>query len=250
MKLLTILLFLVADIYALDISSQSQAVNVAGKQRMLSYRMFKDHLMVSMDNNYKNPDGDMKKSMDSFNSALDALGVFSKDAKVQTLIKEARKEFDSVKSMLAITITKENAIESLDKTISLRTVSHKITIALESMNKKDKDGIVNKSGRLRAISQVIASVYLLKVMGVESPKIDKTMKRVMGVFRETLDTLKVSPLRDDIVDKKLKKLESIYLFFDVMNDAKSFVPTIVNKKSNKMLKYSDELTSIFVKKLK
>lgn len=250
MKLLIVLLFLISDIYALDISSQSQAVNIAGKQRMLSYRMFKDHLMVSMDNNYKNPDGDMKESMENFDGALVELGAFSKDAKVQTLLKEARKEFDTVKSMLSLPITKENAIDSLNKTISLRTASHKITIALESMNKNDTNGIVNKSGRLRAISQVIASLYLLKAMGVDSPKIDKTMKKAMGVFRETLDILKSSKLRDKIVDKKLKKLESIYLFFDIMNGAESFVPTIVNKKSNKMLKYADELTSIFVKKLK
>lgn len=238
------------DIYALEISSQSQAVNIAGKQRMLSYRMFKDHLMVSMDNNYKNPEGDIEKSIESFSSTLIALGAFSKDAKIKTLLKDAKKEFDSFKVMLGTPITKANAIESLDKTIALRTVSHKITIALESVNKKDENGIVNKSGRLRAISQVIASLYLLKTMGVESPKINKTMKTVMGVFRKTLDTLKSSQLRDEIVDKKLKKLESIYLFFNVMNDAKSFVPTIVDKKSNQMFKYSDELTSIFVKKMK
>jgi len=250
LKLLIVLLFLISDIYALDISSQSQAVNIAGKQRMLSYRMFKDHLMVSMDNNYKDPGADMKESMENFDSALIALGAFSKDAKIKTLLKDAKKEFDSFKVMSGTPITKANAIESLDKTIALRTVSQKITIALESVNKKDENGIVNKSGRLRAISQVIASLYLLKTMGVESPKIDKTMKKVMGVFRKTLDTLKSSKLKDDIVNKKLKKLESIYLFFDVMNEAESFVPTLVDKKSNKMLKYADELTSIFVKKLK
>ncbi len=250
MKLLVVLLFLISNIYALDISNQSQAVNIAGKQRMLSYRMFKDHLMVSMDNNYKNPDGDMRESMDSFDSALIALGAFSKDTKVQTLLKEAKKEFDSVKTMLAQPITKENAIDSLNKTISLRTVSHKITMELESKDKKDKDGVINKAGRLRAVSQAMASLYLLKAMGVTSPQIDKTMKKAMGVFRETLDRLQKVELKDERVEKDLKKLESIYLFFDVMNGSESFVPTIVNKKSNKMLKYADELTSIFVEKLK
>jgi len=235
---------------ALEIHSSSEAINIAGKQRMLSYRILKSYLMVSMESNYKDPKGSLTKAIADFDEGKKALFTYSEDEKVRSLIKEVEISFAAVKKMVTepFDIAKEE--EYLQKITEMKALSHKIVLRLQEIAGSSAAEIVNKSGRLRAVSQRMNALYLLRTMDVSSSVVKEEMQESMKLFRDHLDFLERSELNDAEITKRLKKLEKIYLFFQIMNESDNHVPTIITKKSNKMLKYSDELTTLYVKKSK
>ena len=70
----------------------------------------------------------------------------------------------------------------------------------------------------------------------------------MKTFRESLDFLKKNYGNDPYVKKIVKGMEKNYLFFSMMEDSGIFTPSLVVKRTDKMLKKADELTKYLVKK--
>jgi nitrate/nitrite-specific signal transduction histidine kinase len=235
---------------ALEIGSSAEAINIAGKQRMLSYRILKDYLMVSMESTYKNPKEDLAKAMRDFEEAQKALVLYSKDQQVQTLTKEVEDAFNVIQKMVSQPFDSSREEEYLQKATHMKELSHGIVLRLQTLSGAKSAEIVNKSGRLRAVSQRMNALYLLKTLGVSSSVIQNGMKASMKIFRDNLDFLQKSEPKDADIVKRLKKLEKIHLFFQIMLESDNHVPTIITKKSGKMLKYGDELTNIYVEKSK
>jgi hypothetical protein len=137
--------------------------------------------------------------------------------------------------------------EGLKKVISLRGVSHEVVLRLQTIYNEKSSVIINKAGRLRAVSQKINALYLLKTMEASSDFTDIAMKKAMDTFNKALTYLKTAGLDTPQMQKRLKKLESIHRFFVIMNESDKQVPTIITKKSDKMLKYADELVTLYIK---
>ncbi len=243
-------MIIMIGVHAVEISSMTQAINIAGKQRMLSYRILKDYLMVSMESAYRNPKEDMDNSIKYFDEAKKALAEYNSDSEIQKLTEKVGKAFAAVKEMVAQPFDASKGEEYLQKATDLKVISHQLVLRLQEISGKQSAVIVNKSGRLRAVSQRINSLYLLKTMDVSSQVVDKEMKEAMKLFRENLDFLEKAEPKGKEIDSRLKKLEKIYLFFQIMNASDNYVPTIITKKSDKMLKYGDELTTLYIEKLK
>jgi nitrate/nitrite-specific signal transduction histidine kinase len=252
-KYTVILLWLTAfsgSLVALEITGASEAINIAGKQRMLSYRILKDYLMVAMESTYKNPKEDLAKAMRDFEEAKKALVLYSKDQQVQTLTKEVEDAFNVIQKMVSQPFDSSREEEYLQKATHMKELSHEIVLRLQTLSGAKSAEIVNKSGRLRAVSQRMNALYLLKTMGASSSLVKEEMKTSMLLFRKNLDFLQKAEYKDAEIAKRLKRLEKIYLFFQIMNESETHVPTIITKKSSKMLKYSDELTGLYVVNLK
>lgn len=68
---------------------------------MLSYRIVKDYLMVSMENRYKNPKEDLEKSIALFEASQAALKGYKEDKELQALLTEVDKVFEKEKLMVS-----------------------------------------------------------------------------------------------------------------------------------------------------
>jgi len=249
-KIIWIFLVITMAVSAVEISSIGQAIDTAGKQRMLSYRILKDYVMLSMESEYKDPKKSMEESLKTFKESEAALVRYVKDTEIQSLFSEVEKNFAVMKMMISNPFKKTEGEEYLRKTIKLKSASHQIVLALQKKSGKKSTEILNKIGGLRAISQKINAIYLLKTMGVTSDFIEKSMKDTMIIFADTLDSLGKAELASAEMQKKLTKMKKIYRFFQVMNESDNYVPTIVSKKSSKMLKYANELTKLYINTIK
>jgi len=245
-----ILLVATLSISAVEISNIGQAIDIAGKQRMFSFRILKDYLMIAMESEYKNPKQDMEESLKDFEEAESALKTFAKDPKIKPLFAKVDKDFATLKLMVSKPFIKAEGESYYAQTAMLRSAAHKGVLALQEQSGEASAEVINKMGRLRSVSQKINAIYLLKTMGIESEKINKGMQRAMKTFKESLDFLLKAELMDADMQKKLKKLTKIYQFFQIMNASDNYVPTIISKKSDKMLKYADELTLSYLKQKK
>ena len=236
------------SISAVEISNTEQAVDMAGKQRMFAFRILKDYLMVSMESEYKNPKENMVESLKDFSETQLALKKYVKDKHTQSLLTTVDKDFAEVEKMTAQPFKKENGDTYLKEVLQLRSATHEVVLSLQQASGEKSAEVINKMGRLRAVSQKINAIYLLKTMGISSEMTNKGMESAMKTFKDSLDFLMKTEFMDTQMQKKIKKLSQIYRFFQVMNESDNYVPTIISKKSDKMLKYADELTKLYINK--
>ena len=73
------------------------------------------------------------------------------------------------------------------------------------------------------------------------------MNKTMALFKTSLVELNKSSLNTEEITKLLAKVKRSFMFFEMMNRSKSkFVPTLISKKSNDILKNMNSATQAYV----
>jgi len=233
------------SVYAVEIKTDADAVNIAGKQRMYSQRMIKDYAMVGMENTFGDPKNDLQKTADAFSDGLTSLKTYTKDAKIQEKIKETESFWKDVKKELLATPDKNKALQLRSNTDKLFLLSNEITGMLSGEKSKN---IVNISGKQRMLSQKMASLYMFKVWNIDGDtKFDSSLKETMNEFKDNHSILKEYKENTPEIKKNLSKVSRYFKFFEIMSKSKSkFVPSLIYKKSNDILKKMNETTKLYV----
>lgn len=245
-KLLLILSISTTYLLSKDIKNDTEAINIAGKQRMLTQKMLKAYAMIGMNNTFENPTLSLENSIKDFDNGLKSLSKFNKNAKVKGELDTSKKLWSTAKK----TLVKEPSIKvaktlqsNLDK---LLLSCDKITNLLISKTKNKSSEITNIARKQRMHSQKLASLYMLKVWGIKDIKFDDKMKETLSKFKESLDKLEKYPKNTDKVNKLLKNSKKAFLFFDIMSRSKSkFIPSLIYRKSLEILEDMDKIVSIY-----
>ena len=97
------------------------------------------------------------------------------------------------------------------------------------------------------LSQRMAGLYMLKVWGINDKKIKEKMDDSMELFKRSLEKLQKSELNTDEITKLLTKVEKSFMFFEIMNrSSNTFIPTLIYKKSDDILKNMNSVTKLYV----
>jgi len=233
-------------LFAIEIKNLSQAVDVAGKQRMYTQRMLKDYAMIGLQNSFGNPKKDLKKIMENFENHLDALIAFNKDPKTDKSLQKVKKMWAPLKASLNETPSKEKAGKMQEDLEALLKQSNEAVGLFAKQTGKASGEIINISGRQRMLSQRMASLYMLKVWGVDDPEFKEKMNQSMKLFKDSLDKLMKSKMNTPEITALLKRAERSFKFFEIMNKSKSkFIPALIYKKSNEILKDMNTATGLY-----
>lgn len=88
---------------------------------------------------------------------------------------------------------------------------------------------------------------MLKVWGVDDKKFKEKMEDSMKLFKESLEMLQKSELNTDEIRELLSKVERSYMFFEIMNrSSRAFIPALIYKKSDDILKNMNSATKLYV----
>jgi len=233
--------------FTMEISSNAEAVNIAGKQRMFTQRMLKDYAMIGMKNTFGKPDEDLKKVIDNFDSSSNALLMYTKNDAIKESIKKIQALWEPLKKTLSEEATVEKVGQLQEDLEALLKAANDTTKLFEKESKNASGTVVNMAGRQRMLSQRMAGLYMLKVWGINDPKFKDKMDQTMMLFKTSLAELEKSELNTDEISKLLVKVKRSFMFFEMMNKSKSkFVPTLIYKKSNDILTNMNTATQGYV----
>lgn len=233
--------------FAVEISNATQAVDVAGKQRMFTQRMLKDYAMVGMKNTFGKPDEDLKNVVGSFDDATNALLTYAKSDEIKQSIEKMKILWTPLKQVLSEDATIEKVSKLQEDLEVLLKVADDATKLFAKESGKVSGEVVNMAGRQRMLSQRMAGLYMLKVWGVEDPQFKVKLDDAMKLFKTSHTTLEASELNTKEIVDYLKKVKRSFTFFEMMGRSKSkYVPTLIYKKSNDMLKNMNSATQAYV----
>jgi nitrate/nitrite-specific signal transduction histidine kinase len=233
-------------LHAIEIKNLSEAVDVAGKQRMYTQRMLKDYAMIGLQNSFGNPQEDLKKIMANFENHLDSLIAFNQEPKTEESLLKVKKMWGPIKEALNQPPSKEKAGKMQEDLEALLKQSNEAVGLFAKQTGKESGEIINISGRQRMLSQRMASLYMLKVWGVDDPEFKKKMTASMKLFKDSLERLKASSMNTPKITALLQKAEKSFKFFEIMNKSNSkFIPALIYKKSNEILKDMNTVTGLY-----
>jgi len=247
LKHLLFLSLLYSATHAIEIESIHHAVDIAGKQRMYTQRMLKDYAMIGMENSFEKPDEDLKKIISNFENHLASLHDYTKNRKIIKSTNRVKKLWIPIKKVLEKKPNIKNSLKLQESLELLLQASDNATHLFAKETGKKSGIIIDISGRQRMLSQRMASLYMLKVWGVKNKNFQEKMDKSMKLFETSLIHLQNYKLNTKEISKRLKEVEKSFIFFKIMNKtSNTFIPTLIYKKSNDILKNMNIVTKDYV----
>jgi hypothetical protein len=232
----------------------AEAINKAGRQRMLTQRITKSYCLVGMvvDPLVVTPkhfEEQLQDAVQLFEAQLGELKAFPASAQIKIALEDVSTQWGSFKPLALSKPTRENVTRLWQLDEELLQASEKVVRLLQDAAGTSYGPLVNISGRQRMLSQRIAKFYAMSAWGLATPSMLATMEQAKNEFKGALDTLKNAPENTLAISKKLEEVDVQWGWLNSaldLHDKPSF-PMIVNDTSEKTLRLMDAVTRMYEK---
>lgn len=230
--------------------SLPHALNIAGRQRMLTQRVVKFYCLLGMKIQQEDSKKKMMAAADLFEQQLMQLqSIQGVDAGLsEEYMRGIREYWTPVVALLSANPTLKRAHKLRDLADKTLKRAHTFVLELESISGSSQGKLVNIAGRQRMLSQRISGYYMEKSWGVDDDGLELESARAQRDFDEALEFLQASDSNTEEINKLLRLVHAQWHAFTAINKLNSKAysePALVSEASDNILKMMNAVTGMY-----
>jgi hypothetical protein len=198
-----------------QVSSMGDAINKAGRQRMLSQRMGKAWLALVHGVEKPMAQQVLDKSLALFDRQLVELKAYAGSADIVATYNKLEASWSAYKTALVGNPpSRDGAAAMLQLNAGVLALAHQGTQQFEAVQSKPVGKLVNVAGRQRMLSQRMAMFYLAARLPVDAPVATAEINKARGEFVNAMDYLRKAPETTPQIQEQLQLADGQWVFFD------------------------------------
>jgi len=233
-------------------STLNDVFNTNCLQMTQSQQMLKAYIMKGLQSTFDDPSGSLEKAIPVYDKRFTHIKSYfqsrlKKSPKAVEAFNQAQKIWEESKKILEDEPTKEGALKLKSN------FSKMIPLLLQGSKPAAKGGLelLSLTGKLCRGPMKITIDYLLKLWGVNLPDYEADVQNIMANFHNYLKELKGKSINNDHTRKLLGKIQTGFVFYEVMYNAKKrFVPNLLSRKADDNFKLIRMVKAEYRKQLK
>ncbi|GAA5441916.1 hypothetical protein Misp06_00077 [Microbulbifer sp. NBRC 101763] len=206
MKLIAVffLLFLSFDISAF---TMGDAINIAGRQRMLSQRITQTYILRGIQPSAERHKKVFSRSLQEFKRNHEKLSNFQGAEKIETQLIKVQKEWEKFEKIALQPTSKESATKLFERSDELLSETHAYVVKLQQLAPDNSAELINIAGRQRMLSQRIAKNYAAKLWEISQDNASSGLQQDLSEYSNRLNQLLESPLNTPEITHNLRKAQ-------------------------------------------
>lgn len=192
----------------------ADAINMAGRQRMLSQRMVKAWLALAAQAPTPTAQQVLSQSMALFERQHEQLKAYAPSTPIRSTYAALDPAWQTLRDALSAPPEASRASALLQADAQVLALAQQGTAQLEATSTRPAGPLVNLAGRQRMLSQRLAKFYLAGVLQVDPAGAATEMARARSEFLQAQDTLRKAPETRAHIADELALADGQWVFFD------------------------------------